>query len=87
MVKYINHSFDPANIEYMKDAMLLPYPTTSNNKNVVFQDTVIINNDEIPSTNIELKHILLKLHTGLTHRISQKELNLLRDTQQVANLS
>ena len=70
----------------MKDAMLRPYPTTSNNKNFVFQDTVIINNDEIPSTNIELTHILLKLNTGLTHRISQKELNLLRDTQQVANL-
>ena len=24
MTKYINHSFDPANIEYMKDAMPLP---------------------------------------------------------------
>ena len=38
MTTYINHSFDPANIEYMKDAMPLPYTTSVNNKKVVFME-------------------------------------------------
>ena len=36
MAMYINHSFDPANIQYMQDAMPIPYPTTNNTRKVTF---------------------------------------------------
>ena len=86
MAKYIDHTFDPTNIEYMKKAMLLPYPTSSHNKTVVFSDTLSVKDDTVQKTDITLLHVLLKLHAGLFHRLSQKELGLLHDTNQIAKL-
>ena len=86
MTRYINHTFDPANIEYMGDALPLPYPTSPTKKRVVFQDKIINKTDEKPSSTIEIKHLLLCLYAGLSNRISQKELNLLGDTKQKVNL-
>ena len=86
MEKFIDHTFDPTNIEYMKEAMLLPYPTSTHNKTIIFSDTLSVKDDKIQDTNITLQHILLKLHAGLFHRLSQKELGLLQDTSQIAKL-
>ena len=81
-----NHTFDPANIEYMGDALPLPYPTSPTKKRVVFQDKIINKTDEKPSSTIEIKHLLLCLYAGLSNRISQKELNLLGGYKKIVNL-
>ena len=86
MTKYINHSFDPANIEYMKDAMPLPYKTSVSNKKVVFKEDELTELGESSSKAINLHHKLLSLHIGLSNRISQKELGIIQTTEQMARL-
>lgn len=78
LTKYVNHSLDPANIEYMKDAMPLPYPTSLINIKVVFQEDKLPKSEETSSKTIHLHHILLSLHVGLSNRMSQKDLNILQ---------
>ena len=86
MTKYINHSFDPANIEYMKDAMPLPYKTSVSNKKVVFKEDKLTELGESSSKSINLHHKLLSLHVGLSNRMSQKELDIIQTTEQMALL-
>ena len=86
MTKYVNHSFDPANIEYMKDAMPLPYTTSVNNKKVVFKEEKLTELEETSSKSIHLHHKLLSLHVGLSNRMSQKELDILQTSEQIAQL-
>ena len=86
MTKYVNHSFDPANIEYMKDAMPLPYTTSVNNKKVVFKEEKLTELEETSSKSIHLHHKLLSLHVGLSNRMSQKELDIIQTTEQMARL-
>ena len=86
---YINHSFDPANIQYMTEAMPIPYPTSDTTRKVTF----VQNNskdlkklEEKPIKPINLNHKLLSLYIGLSNRMSQRELNIIQTTEQLAHL-
>ena len=89
MTMYINHSFDPANIQYMTEAMPIPYPTSNSKRKVTF-----VNNktkdlkklEEKPNKPINLNHKLLSLYIGLSTRMSQKELNIIQTSEQMARL-
>ena len=89
MTMYINHSFDPANIQYMTEAMPIPYPTSDSKRKVTF----VSNNsqkleklEEKPTKPINLNHKLLSLYIGLSNRMSQRELNIIQTTEQMARL-
>ena len=89
MAMYINHSFDPANIQYMQDAMPIPYPTTNNKRKVTFADNDIKDIKELedkPKKSVNLHQQLLSLYIGLSTRMSQKELNIIQTSEQLARL-
>ena len=86
MTIYINHSFDPANIEYMKDAMPLPYTISASKRKVAFVDKEMKELEGTSSKSINLHHKLLSLYIGLSNRMSQKELNIIQTSEQIARL-
>ena len=89
MTMYINHSFDPANIQYMQDAMPIPYPTSNTTRKVTFvhnNSKDLKNLEDKPIKPLNFNHKLLSLYIGLSNRMSQTELNIIQTTEQLARL-
>ena len=89
MSMYIDHSFNPANIQYMTEAMLIPYPTSDSTRKVTFvhnNSKDLKNLEDKPIKPINFNHKLLSLYIGLSNRMSQTELNIIQTTEQLARL-
>ena len=90
MFMYIDHSFDPANIQYMTEAMPIPYPTSDSIRKVTFENNNSKDLQKLEEKPVKpinnLNHKLLSLYIGLSNRMSQTELNIIQTTEQLARL-
>ena len=89
MIKYINHTYNPANIQYMTEAMPIPYTTNNNARKVTFINYTSKELEKQENTSIKLldfNHELLSLYVGLSTKMSQAELKMLQTTERLARL-
>ena len=89
MIKYINHTYNPANIQYMTEAMPIPYPTNDNTRKVTFINDTSKELEKWEDNSMKLlnfNHKLLSLYVGLSNKMSQAELKMLQTTEQLARL-
>ena len=88
MIKYIDHTYNPANIQYMTEAMPIPY-TTNNSRKVTFINYTSKELEKQENTSMKLldfNHKLLSLYVGLSTKMSQAELKMLQTTERLARL-
>ena len=89
MIKYINHTYNPANIQYMTEAMPIPYTTNNNARKVTFINYTSKELEKQENTSMKLldfNHKLLSLYVGLSTKMSQAELKMLQTTERLARL-
>ena len=89
MIKYINHTYNPANIQYMTEAMPIPYPTNDNAKKDTFINDTSKELEKWEDNSMKplhFNHRLLSLYVGLSNKMSQAELQMLQTTEQLARL-